>query len=462
MLISISENYLQEVYFGKTPEILALENQLDKFRSRYLGNYPLGTYTINDDSELLKFNRMLEKQFGFGCVSINIISNMMENMFTLPIDMRFDVFNTNKKLIANKSTFKFDKSADYTCIINIYTGIIFNPNYSSAEVMALILHEIGHNFYAAINDCAGLAKLYSVLKIANDIYNKIVPAIFLKNTIKNIPIIGDTLADNIETNITKDALKTLAIDVVSQQNWFQSFIIKLNDFIKEKTYLINLIFNIIDIINSIKTTVVQTVYTFGNLISLGNLQLLTSIMTKSTALANPFTYITLPIAYQDERSADNFVTMYGYAGELSSALQKISSKKESPSKMLETFNNIPIISNIYALNCSAADIILSIFDEHPTELSRCQDQIMMLKRELSKSDIDPKMKKAIISDIEACEKQIKILTNVNLSMKNKDILRNAWYKILYDNFNSKTFKDFLDNREKFNKYDKTYNDKFTT
>ena len=101
--------------------------------------------------------------------------------------------------------------------------------------------------------------------------------------------------------------------------------------------------------------------------------------------------------------------------------------------MLETFNNIPIISNIYALNCSAADIILSIFDERPTELSRCQDQIMMLKRELSKSDIDPKMKKAIISDIEACEKQIKILTNVNLSMKNKDILRNAWYKILYDN-----------------------------
>ena len=166
MLISISENYLQEVYFGKTPEILALENQLDKFRSKYLGNYPLGTYTINDDSELLKFNRMLEKQFGFGCVSINIISNMMENMFTLPIDMRFDVFNTNKKLIANKSTFKFDKSADYTCIINIYTGIIFNPNYSSAEVMALILHEIGYNFYAAINDCAGLAKLYSVLKIA--------------------------------------------------------------------------------------------------------------------------------------------------------------------------------------------------------------------------------------------------------------------------------------------------------
>lgn len=463
MLININENKIfQEVYFGKTPEILALENQLDKFRSRYVGSYPLGTYSISGDPELLKFNRMLENQFGFGCVSINIVGNMMENMFTLPIDMRFDVFNSNKKLIANKSTFKFNKNADYTCIINIFTGLIFNPNYSSAEIMALILHEIGHNFYAAINDHACLIKLYAALKIASDVYEKIVPTLLMSNAIKRIPLVGEPLADNMKKNVTQNAIGTIVGDALGQQNWFQKILVILGDFIREKTVLLNLLFDIINTLRSTATIIGQAIYSFNNLISLGNLQILSSIMAKGTALVNPFTYITLPIAYGNERSADNFVTMYGYAGELSSALQKMSSKKESPSKMLEVFNKIPIISNIYALNCSSADIILSIFDEHPTELSRCHDQIMMLKRELAKSDLDPKMKKVISSDIEACEKQIKILTDTSLSIENKDILRNAWYKLLYDHFNSKTFKDLLDNKKKFDIYDKTYTDKFTT
>lgn len=30
--------HINEVYFGKKPEIIAIENQLDKFRHNYMGN----------------------------------------------------------------------------------------------------------------------------------------------------------------------------------------------------------------------------------------------------------------------------------------------------------------------------------------------------------------------------------------------------------------------------------------
>lgn len=451
---------IDEVYFGKTAEIEALEKQLGTFRSRYIGKYPMATFGISSDPELIKFNRMLENQFGFGCVAINIIGDMREQMFTLPIDTRFDVLNTNKKLIADKSTFKFDKSADYTCIININTGLIFNPNFSTAEIMALILCEVGHNFYSAVTDHACLIKLYSTLKIAGEIYDTIMPSILAANKIKQIPLVGGPIANGIKNNATKIALITTGDQVLNQINLIQTFKVKIIDFIRTKTQLINNIFDIFISIGNMLTSIGTSIYSFTNLISLGNLNILTSIIKKAKTLVNPFTYLTLPLAYSNQRMADNFVTMYGYGSELASALNKISSSAESPSKMIENFNKIPIISSIYSLNCNIADIITSIFDENPTVLSRCNDQIVMLERELSKSDLDPKMKKVILNDIDACKKQIKALINVNLSIQNKDILRNVWYDILYEKFNCKTFKDLFDNKKKFDIYDKTYSDRY--
>lgn len=33
----------------------------------------------------------------------------------------------------------------------VFSGIIFNDEFTTPEVMAIILHEIGHNFQAAIS-----------------------------------------------------------------------------------------------------------------------------------------------------------------------------------------------------------------------------------------------------------------------------------------------------------------------
>lgn len=70
------------------------------------------------------------------------------------------------------------------------------------------------------------------------------------------------------------------------------------------------------------------------------------------------------------------------------------------------------------------------------------------------------MKKAIQEDIKVCESNIKDIINVSGGLKNKDIIRNAWYKSLYETSDSKDLKDMLlDDINKFNAYDDTYNSK---
>ena len=440
---------INEVYFGKTLEMQQLEEQLDKFRSKYIGTTILNTYGLGSDPDLLKFNRMLEQQFGFGCAALCIFTGLEANSFTQTIDMRYDVFNTTKSLIANKSTFKFDKNADYTCIIFISTGLILNPNYTTSEVMSIILHEIGHNFYDAINDIAGFAKIYSVLAFIKSIYG-----ICMEEGSGN-PIISDT-ANYKRSRI----IGALGANILSSSNNIDKIIIKLNSFVKSHSVIKGIFENISKLI-SVCTISASAIVRFCDVFTLGIPKLLGMLSEQKKKLINPFTYIITPFGYREERTADNFVTMYGYAGDLSSFLSKATSKNEPPLKILEAFYKIPIVSNIYAINSSLADLISSAFDEHPIELSRCNDQILMLKRELSKSDLDPKMKKVIQSDIEACQKQIQILTDINKSLDNKDILRNIWHNILYRNFGCKTIKDLADDKKKFDRYDKVYYGKLT-
>ena len=55
---------LSEAYFGKTPEILEAEAQLNKFRNKHMKNYVLKNISVNSDPDLIMFDRMIEKIFG--------------------------------------------------------------------------------------------------------------------------------------------------------------------------------------------------------------------------------------------------------------------------------------------------------------------------------------------------------------------------------------------------------------
>ena len=104
MLLNIAP--INEVYFGKTPELQKIENQLGKFRSKYMQNY-IGAPLVNNDPDLLKYNRMMEKYFGFGCFSLSIIQTPTVNAYTTSVSSTFDTALYQKNLIVDKNHFKF-------------------------------------------------------------------------------------------------------------------------------------------------------------------------------------------------------------------------------------------------------------------------------------------------------------------------------------------------------------------
>ena len=446
MLININEsqNNLQainEVYFGKTKEILAIEKQLDLVRNKYMNRYLTNVF-VNNDQDLLKLNRMIEDYFGFGCFSLNIINEPTINAFTIPIDFRIREGGSGKiksDLIVDKNSFKFNKSADYTCMVYIYSGVIFNSEFTTGEIMAMILHEIGHNFYSAINNSGNgvMVDLYMSLKIIYDIY-----------------LIFVGLISNPSISLTG------SIDLLISTDDYYKFKEKIKKTLRQNN---NLIIKLIDIykwFESLANTAKLSIINIIDMASIGLLYPIAGVL--NTINLNLLSLLFLPMRYKNERTADNFATMYGYGPDHISLHNKMSSLNiKQTSKIKNLYMKIPLLSNLYALNVNIGTIMVTAFDEHPIGISRCSDQINMLRRELEKSDIDPKMKKAIQEDIKACELNIKDIINISGGLKNKDIIRNAYYKSLYETSDSKDLKDMLlDDINKFNAYDDTYDSKF--
>ena len=429
---------LNEVYFGKTPELQKMEKQLGIFRSKYLGKYIMNVY-CNSDPDLLKFNRMMEDYFGFGCFTLHVINQPIANAYTCPIDMRLDVLNTNKHLVADKKGFKFNKDADYSVLVCVYSGIMFNPEMTDEEVMAVIMHEVGHNFYAALDRNHGvLSNLYSIYALYANIYNAIIH-LLTGNISKSVDDVKDIFqSTNLYRKIADgigQQLRTNQSALVVIHDWFETF-------------------------GNITATVQGGLIKLIDLLSLGLIWPAGAFLASLLKLRSPLSIISLTLLYPNERLADNFCTMYGYGAAQSRALEKLTSRSiKLPSKIEDAYNKIPIISNLYAINLSLGYIIMETFDEHPSTIARTKDQLDMLKREAMKEDLDPKMRKVILSDIKACEDQINKITDVSDKL-DKDILTHAYYKALYENCGSKRLKDLLfDEVNKFDVYDRTYQEK---
>lgn len=441
-----SPNYLNEVYFGKTSELQNIEKILNDFRRKYMDKY-LTNVHCNNDKDLLKFNRLMEDYFGFGCFTLHIINTLIPDAFTLPIDMRFDIINTNKYLLADKNGFKFNKEADYACIVNISSGIIFNSAYTVEECMAIILHEVGHNFYAALNKNHGiLSNLYTVVWTLQQIVDIIKPELIpILNMLKSIKI----------GNLAKEA--------ISQTNIFQKIIGKLSAQLRYNRNFLILAYDWIETYKCAANTIFGAIAGIADMATLGIVSVLSAFFSITTKIKTPLSSIfLLAVGYSSEKLADNFVTMYGYGPALGTSLNKLESMEtKSTSKLIDAYRKIPLISNLYAINTGIGDIILNIFDEHPNTLIRTKDQLDMLEREAQKIDLDPKMKKVILEDCKACRAQIQKLINITDGLSDKDLIKKIYYKFLYENTNSQALKDFIfNNPNKFDIYDRTYAEKF--
>lgn len=437
LLDTLSESSIQcvnEVYFGKTKELLEIEQQLDVFRNKYMEKYVLNM-KVNSDMDLLKFDRMMEDYFGFGCFTLHIHNMQEANAFTMPIDYRYDYKNPRDNIIADKNGFKFKKEFDYACILGIYSGVIFNPEFSTQEIMALILHEVGHNFNSAINRPNGaMLNIYTT-------------CLYALNLLTSVLLTPALINIHINTNKHRIALDRMGKNM-REQNYFP---IIIYDAMKQILMIAYAGVKGISNITRIFTMGVQCVY-----------DILTKVINiPLKILSNPLSVILKPfgvkVGYRSEESADNFATMYGYGGELSSALQKLEGTEgESSSKIMKAFNKLPVISSLMHLVEAPALILLSIFDSHPNTVIRVKDQIALLEAELNKADIDPKMYNVIKQDIKVCEEALDALIDTSKGLDDPYIGKKAYNNIIK---NCKIKQTILGDKFKFKEYDEVFKDK---
>lgn len=424
-------DYLTEVYIGKTKELLLAETQLDIFRKKYMSKYVFNT-RVNSDKDLLKFDRMMEDIFGFGCFTLHIHNQPSVNAFTMPIDFRCDYRNPTDNIIADKNGFKFKKEYSYAAILGIYSGLIFNPAFTTPEVMALLLHEIGHNFNSALNKSNG--------------------------TFTNIIV-------TIETFISIMSGSPLAlINTIKNSNQMRMALDTAGKNMREQNAIPVIVYDVFKQLQSVLNTTALTINDILRVGSLGTLTIITAlyncVRSALMYIINPANIITkiigLNIKYKSELTADNFPTIYGYGPELASALNKFEGAEgDSSSIIMRSFNKIPVLSTIMHCNEIPVFFLAQMFDEHPHSTARIKDQLDLLNLELSKQDMDPKMVDRIKKDIKECNKSLNRLTDITTGIKDPYM-----GKKLYNYLLSKcTIKSkLLDDKQKFAKYDELYKD----
>ncbi len=401
---------VNEAYFGKTKDILAIEKQIGVIRKKYNGTsmvYYSGEY--NTDKEVLKLNRLFEKAFGFYCFSLTFVKDDRVNAMTVPVaykydtrDNLFDKDKLEKISFVDKDGMHFSKNNNLCITSFVYTGLFFNPSFTDGEITAVLLHEIGHNFAECID-----------------------PQIATNSCILTNIMLGMDIVELVMSMLSQDYLaKTMSkgrvpgLSLITRNNSFDK---TMEDFRHNMVYAgkpATTIFATFETCNAIMNRILGIVNTVTMLLQITRLP--------EYLLAKFVASIIKPFGYRNEKIADRFATMYGYGPELTSALMKMETKDTVIERMC------PFLANMAKLVPFFLHIVLGVFDPHPKTSERLMDQIRALEHEVKNSNVDPKLKKELQRQIDEIYKQRdKLIHDVdnNNVFNDPSYFRKVWLRI---------------------------------
>lgn len=411
---------VNEVYFGKTKELLEIEDLIGQIRAKYGMSSAKGQTAVqayfkkgdraktNSSPEMLKINRLFEKAFGFESFFLMVIHMGTQNAMTMPVSGCIDAPEDTHKIQASVKGFK--KSGHDKTFVCIYDGIFFNEKLSNAEVLGVILHEIGHNFQTAISPvCRGFSYIDRIIKvimipvsIATDIMHGKIGNAALQGIM--VPTIVDKSRQKIVVNYKK-ALE-------SNPEYIES--------INATQLVIGGALAPVALIGSIKRIV--TVLARG----LMPIKMFIDIIVNSLS--------SIALNGLDERGeiiADKFATAYGYGAECQSALVKCRDMGFGmPTEA--AMRKIPILNAYYDLLHIPYQILGNIIDCHPEQIARSKYSLDMLNKELAKEDLDPKLRAEIKTQTLKLQKNIDELTDMT---KTGFMFTNAWSALMLTLFN---------------------------
>lgn len=374
MLFDHSDVYeiVDEAYYGKHNNLKKCEKLLDgmiaDLKDANDNAFFYDKYDINEDPRVHEVEMLLEDTFNLKSfdLSFYVRGNMSYNAWTIPTTI--PIFNKDKGE-------KYGvKSSNYKLNCHVDTMMLTLGDFTGGELLAIILHEIGHNFDTSI---------FFILS-------------------------------NFTFNIA-DVLLSIVISLTPLKRWIgkiQTFIDKFSTMIFSEFPVVRSIYiTYVNIINSVK----RFYYTFANIpVILNNPQIYLNALNPRNIFG-----------YGNEKFADSFATAHGYGKELISGLNKI----ENADGLIlgDAIRECGLLAIPYDLASLFTNIALAPLDEHPATPIRLKSVITKLKRDLKDPNLDPKLKKELMKQIEDVEK---FINNEYINITT-DENRNRCIRVLY-------------------------------
>lgn len=343
------EEIIQESYYGKLPEFDELENLFDRINAKakkvgYTKSNP------NKMPEHKKIEKIFTKLFGFKKTLIYWEPYSAANAYTLSLNT-YMVFTDKKKSIVKRDGKGFYDSS-HSIVLTVYISVgLLTTGLTSRELIAVILHEIGHNFdYSVWHKLEGI--IYSIMSLgltALDIY-------------QNKDRTNDIKEDFYLTTKQKD-------DKVYKNQKTRDRIDRQIEDAERTSYKIG------RVLDGILFIPLAPVYLICAPLSM--------IMQMENIAGK-----------KGELFADSFATAYGYGPELITALNRFENIKpeNKPKGKISKF--------FFDLGKIHEEILQAFSGEvHGSNMERCQECIEKLKYDLRKNDFPPEMKEVLVEEI---------------------------------------------------------------
>lgn len=356
-------SYVLEAYAGKSADLVKCEGYLreiiDLIIKDHQGKITSKRHVTRDAKPCKELENTLEKFFDIDDIAIYWNTGSI-NAYSVP---------GSSLIIANRSSSGDFRSARFH--ICIYENLVYDAGLNEKELMAVLLHEIGHCFYS------------SPVLVGGELLGYLMSPINIVMAFIGIGIVkgGNALSDWEKKKIP------LAYNVIN----------KFNDFTTQINYILKYLALIPNVSDAIRNA--------------------------SANLSNPFNVIG---KYGGERGADSFAAKYGYGADMVSALKKLNRPEN-----VEIVKDLNKAGGFGEFVLDYGDVINDLFamislDPHPTSDTRAQAMLRKLERDLRNGDYPPELQKDLQAEIARLNR---IYSTINDNKGNVQI-KKAWYNML--------------------------------
>lgn len=355
---------VMEAYAGRTKELIQCEGYLKQIITMINDDYSGGSIVskrsvTRDADPCKKLEQTLAKFFDIKELNIYWKDGTI-NAMALP--------GSSIVIAARNANGDFTKAKFH---IIIYGNLVYDAGLNERELMAVILHEVGHCFYCSPMMIGGeiLGYLLSPMNIV-------------------LAFVGSGIV-KLSSNITEFSKKNLP--------FVYNLISKFNHFSMEINYMLKYFIILPNIAGGLKRGAMN--------------------------LVNPMATLG---GYGNERGADSFAAKYGYGGDQVSALRKMERPTNVTAvKVLDSTGGFGDFIADYNQILTEFMAMISL-DPHPSTDVRAQSMIRKLERDLQTGDYPPEVKKDLQKEIV----RVKAIYKTIDDNKSNVEIKKAWHNML--------------------------------